>query len=272
MAGPEDSIDKLAERLDVLRGEVDALQLAAMKEATPWYKNASSIVALLALLFSFGTTLVSYNHTRAQDIQAMRSELRSLVQRLASLPKENLEIMKKYADDPMSINLVGGYINQENTMLSRQAAEIAQRLPADQVSSTEFQSIALALQNAYDIAGAVALYQKAVETAGGLNDEVAALRGRATCLFMLGKPDEGRVEYQKALGIFSRYPGYNDYVQVSTNVWTELSWASSEAGNAALTGQHIASAEALVSKLPPGPGTDQLRGQINQTKARTNTR
>jgi tetratricopeptide (TPR) repeat protein len=272
MAEPEDSINKLAERLDVLRGEVDALQLAAMQKATPWYKNASSLVALLALLFSFGTTLVSYNHTRAQDIQALRSDLRSLVQRLASLPKENLEIMKKYADDPMSINLVGGYINQENTMLARQAAEIVRRLPADQVSSTEYQSIALALQNSYDNAGAAALYEKAIETAGGLNDEVAALRGRANCLFISGKPEAGRQEYQKALAIFSHYPGYNDYVQVSTNVWTELSWAFSEAGNAELTGEHIARADALVSKLPPGPGTDQLRGQINQAKVKTNTR
>ncbi len=79
----------LIERIHSIKSEVDALQIAVMKQHAPWYKNIAVIVSIMALLFSFGTTYVSYNRTKTQDIQNSRSELRSLLQRIAVLPKEN---------------------------------------------------------------------------------------------------------------------------------------------------------------------------------------
>ena len=65
------------------------------------------------------------------------------LQRLEVGPKEKVETRKKYADDPGSINLVGGFINQENALLARQAAELAKRLPGNLVSGTEYYAIAV---------------------------------------------------------------------------------------------------------------------------------
>ena len=114
------------------------MQVAVTGQRTPWYKNVSTIISFAALAFSFGTTYVSYRRAETQDIQSMRQELRGILQRLAALPKENLDISKRYKEDPAAISLASGFINQENTLLSRQAAEIARKLPKDKVSATEY--------------------------------------------------------------------------------------------------------------------------------------
>jgi hypothetical protein len=106
-----------------------------------------------------------------------------------------------------------------------------------------------------------------------MNDEVAALRTFANIMFITGKPSEGRTTYQRALDLFSRYPNYDEFVKVSTHVWTELSWAASEAGSgqAELAGRHITSAEQYVSKPGPGPGKEMLEAQINQARTQFET-
>jgi tetratricopeptide (TPR) repeat protein len=156
-------------------------------------------------------------------------------------------------------------------LLARQAAEIAKKLPPQYVSATEYYSISVALQNAYNVEGAKELITKAIDVSTDLSDRVGALRMRANLLFITGQPDAGRVDYQRALNVFSDFnrDTYNEYTKKSTHVWTELGWAYSEANvgarDAAL--QHVANAEHHLSGLAPSPGADQLRNQINQTKA-----
>ena len=147
-------MSELEQKVDLMKREIDALQIAVTGHTTPWYKDVSTILSVVALMFSFGTTFVSYHRTTVQDIQSTRQELRGLLQRLAALPKENVDIYKKYADDSASMNVVGRLKNQEGTLLARQAAELAKKLPRDLVSSTEYYAIAIALQNSYDLAGA----------------------------------------------------------------------------------------------------------------------
>ena len=260
--------EELEQKVDLMKREVDALQIAIAGHTKPWYKNISTILSVVALLFSFGTTYVSYHRTAVQDVQSTRQELRGLLQRLAALPKENVDIYKKYADDPASMKIVGGLINQEGTLLARQAAELAKKLPGDLVSGTEYYSIAIALQNSYDLAGADEFLKYSIQAATDFNTEIAAIRSTAVLQFIQGRPESGRVEYQKALNIFSKYPGYDPFTMISTNVWTELAWAFSEAnlGLLALASQHIKSAKALVNGLPRGPGTDRLRADVSQAE------
>lgn len=115
-SGVQDMSDQPID-LHLLKKEVDALQVKILEQRTPWYKNISTIISLIALFFSFGTTFVSYNRTQIQDIQDRRVELRGLLQRLSTLPRENLEATKKYAGDPASASSIYGLINQENTLL-----------------------------------------------------------------------------------------------------------------------------------------------------------
>ena len=87
--------------------------------------------------------------------------------------------------------------------------------------------------------------------------------------FVTGNPDQGRVEFQKARAIFTRYPDFDQYTKASTNVWTELSWASSEAvaRRAELVQQHLSTAAGLVGELPFSPGAESLRAQVAQAKS-----
>jgi hypothetical protein len=189
------------------------------------------------------------------------------LQRLAALPKENVDIRKKYADDPAARSLISGFINQENALLARQAAELAQRLPANTVSGAEYFAVAVALQGAYDLVAAAEFLKHSVEATKDFNTEIAALRMAANLPFLQGHPESGGVEYQRALDIFSKCPGYDPFTRVSTNVWTGLAWAVSEASSALpLAKQHVENAGNLLNGLPRGPGLDMLTAQVQQAK------
>lgn len=268
MEQTEDPLERLNLEVRLLSGKVEVLQKTALEQTRPWYKQAPTLISILALLFSFGTTFVSERRTTAQEIHNSRIELRALLQRMAALPKENFEITQKYAQDPAAESLLAGYLNQENALLSRQAAEIAKKLPQDRVSATEYYAVALALQQSYNLASSEEFLQRALDSAKDFNDEIGVLRTKANLLFIMGKPEAGRVEYQKALDIFSKYPGYDNFTRGSTHIWTELGWSFAERnlGSMDLSTQHIANAERILATLPASPGTGQLRSQIEQAK------
>jgi hypothetical protein len=266
--------EAMAASLRALKQEVDALQIAFEKQDRPWYRDASTIIAVLALIFSFGTTWVSSRKADAQDVENQRIELRGLLQRLATLPKENLEAVQKYRADPGALGTIGGYINQENAFLSTQAAEIARQLPPGKVSPVEYYAIALALGNSYNLDGEKKFLSLCIQSGPDFNTEIAAVRTNAILLFLTGHPDAGRVEYQKALAIFDKndYAGYDEYTKISTHVRTQLSWAYSEysiRGGRATAEGHIKGADALVAALQPGPGREQLDAEILQTRQQT---
>jgi hypothetical protein len=263
--------EETAASLRTLKQEVDALQIAFEKQDRPWYRDVSTIIAVLALVFSFGTTWVSSRKADAQDVENQRIELRGLLQRLAMLPKENLDAMQKYRADPGALGTVAGYINQENAFLSAQAAEIARRLPPGKISAVEYYAIALALGNSYNLDGEKKFLSLCIQNASDFNTEIAAVRTNAILLFLTGHPDAGRVEYQKALAIFDKneYAGYDEFTKISTHVRTQLSWAYSEysiRGGRATAEGHIKGADGLVETLQPGPGREQLLAEIQQTK------
>ena len=270
-----ESVNKNSENQSVdlllLKKEVDALQIAIHSQKTPWYKNISTILSIIALLFSLGTTYVSNKRIESQDIQNARIELRGLLQRLVALPRENIEITKKYEKtDSNTLWSLGSYLNQENLLLARQAAEITKRLPPEYVSATEYYSIGGAMQLAYNIDAAHEFYTKAIDISTDLNDKVGALRMRANLLYLTGKSDAGRIDYEKALNIFSDFSKstYNEYTKKSTHIATELAWAYAEANNGSIDAaqKHISNAEGHLSGLKDSPGLNQLKSQINQAR------
>jgi tetratricopeptide (TPR) repeat protein len=208
-----------------------------------------------------------------QDIQSSRQEMRGLLQRLAALPKENVEIQRKYSDDPASMNMISGLINQENTLLVQQASELAKKLPRNLVSGSEYYSIAVALQAAYDLPQAEEFLEysiKSSQSSKDFNVNIGALRTAANLQFLKGQPEAGRVEYQRALNIFSEYPGYDSFTIMMTNLITELAWAYSEAsvGAYALANQHVQNGWATVRAMPTSPGSEMLKAMVSQAEDR----
>src|SRR3982750_4385024 len=97
--------ETLEERVETMKREIDALQIAAAEKSKPWYGNVSTLLSVIALVFSLGTTLVSYHRANLQGVHDARQELRGMLQRLSALPKENVEIGVKYANDQSARSL-----------------------------------------------------------------------------------------------------------------------------------------------------------------------
>jgi predicted negative regulator of RcsB-dependent stress response len=124
--------------------EIYSLKVALAKHERPWFRRSSVVISVLALLFSLGTTGVSYWHTHQQDIHDARSELRTLIQRLNHLPIEDLEYSRKYENEPKIYGRLSGLLNSENAVIAKQAADVIDRIPSN-VSATEYSAVANAL-------------------------------------------------------------------------------------------------------------------------------
>jgi len=261
-----------ASEVALLREQVSLLQIASAEKKKPFWQTPTNIVSALAFVFSLGTTAVSYVRTSRAEVHAARVELRGLLSRLAMLPREFAENAKKYETDASTRDLVGGQINQENSLLARQAAEIAARLPLDQMTATEAYSIGWALMGSLDNAGARVWAGRAIDTPGvGVNDLTAALRMRANLGFIMGQPEAGRVDYQRALKVFSDKTAndYTDFTIRSFHITTEIGWALSECGIGNVGGyaQHLAEAEKLLAGIPFSPGYNQVAGPLMALRA-----
>jgi tetratricopeptide (TPR) repeat protein len=205
--------------------EIDALQIEAAKTHKPWYLDVSVLISFLALLFSFGTTAVSYYRVRQQDIHDARTELRGLLQRLSAIPKENVEIQKNHTADVS--NLLLGMLNAESSLIANQADEVINRIP-DHVSAIEYVVVAQALILHGNVGEAQKLFERAVSVARNPYEEFAAVRGYAQLLFTTGNPEAGREMFRRALNINEKYPTIFSYQLQYNNAETEFAWASSE--------------------------------------------
>jgi hypothetical protein len=136
---PESTTDPgdVQAQLAMMKREIDALQVTVAETTRPWYKQASILIAALALLFSFGTTYYSAEQTRKADIHNAKVELRELIQQLTELPQRNVDLNSKYADNPSALLVASGLINTQQIVLAKQAVDIIDDIP-EEVSSTEY--------------------------------------------------------------------------------------------------------------------------------------
>ena len=251
--------------MHAMQGEIDALQVALGKKDQGWYRDPAVVISVLALVFSFGTTAVSYYRTRRQDLHDARTELRVLIQRLSALPRENAELMQRYSEHPLTAGMFSALVNQENALIAKQAAEVVDRIRAH-VSATEYLAVANALNASGIFPAASVLYERAVAAARDVNDAANALRTYAASLFQAGDPGRGRIQFQMALNIFSKYPTPNAAYVASTHIVTERSWAQTEfaSGSPQDAKAHLEKAAWYAAQLPPGEFTDQLNSQIRE--------
>jgi len=265
MPAPAVSIE---DRLDIMKKEIDEIQIAMAAKSKPWYKNLATWLSLIALAFSVGSTTFTFARNYYADIQSSRKELRGLLQRLSALPKENLEAMQKYEAKPGLAWQISSMIGQENVIVGRSAAEIARQLPKKYVSAAECQAIALALQSGYDLDSADEFLSRALQTNPDFNTELAALRMSASLQLLRRGPEAGRVQYERALGIFERRPNSDKFVREMTAVQTYINWAYAEAPYSyADAMKRIDEAQKIVDAQDPSPGHDMLLKQVREAKS-----
>jgi hypothetical protein len=258
-----DTIANIQQSISVINKELAA---TSAKADRPWYHDPSLIIALLALLFSFGTTAVSYIRANQQDIHDKRAELRSLILRLNQLPRENLEYSKKYEGEPLIAGGISGLLNGENALVAKQAADVMSSMPGN-VSASEYLSVAAALINSGLSETAMKLIKLALPVSNDVNDEVALLRNYAGLLFSAGDLEGGREKFKTALMIFSKYPTTNQYYVETTNALTEMYWAQYEAvaRQCPYAKSHVAQAYSHLSVLSPG-SYENYKSQVDQVQ------
>src|SRR4029078_970909 len=66
----------------------DPVKFFSLVQSSKKRWDVSTTIAVLAFLFSFGTTIVSYVQANNQDTSSAKAELRTLLQRLAGIAKE----------------------------------------------------------------------------------------------------------------------------------------------------------------------------------------
>jgi tetratricopeptide (TPR) repeat protein len=259
--------DDVQAQLTTMKSKIDALQIGMAEKSRPWYKQAATMIALAALLFSGVTTWYSEKRIHEQDIHSARQELSQLIQRLGALPKENLELRETYSKDPVARAALSGLLSQENDLLAKRAAEIIDTLPPRRVSAIEYHAVASALTQSGVYDRSLQMIQRGLGVADDANDRTALLRNYAQLLYETGDLAGGQAKFQEALDIFKRYPVSVTWYVDSTHAITELLWAQNEIGQrrCAEAQAHVQRAADHISRVR----SDRwgLAGQLRQTQA-----
>lgn len=268
-AGSDDPIDALrmefAQQLDQLDQEIDAVQIAVAERRRPWYQDVAVMIAVLTFLFSMATTLFAYAQASEQRVQNDRVALRQLVQRLSELGRQNAELVLQTNNS--ASGLLSSFIQAENALLAKQAAELIKRIP-QHTSASEYVLVANAMASSNLFDRSLELYIEAERSIQDANDAVAVYRGQAAILYSLGRYDEGAAAYQRSLAVFKQFPSYGQAYEERFHIQTELTWFYSElyqtrCGEAVA---HIQEAERRVVLLPNPGVPDPLVAQVQQAR------
>jgi hypothetical protein len=92
------------------------------------------------------------------------------------LPVENIEIGKKYPNDPGIQSALSGLLNNENALVAKQAADVISTIP-NNVGAEEYLNVANALTQSSINDRALKLYKAGLLASVDVNDEVNILRG-----------------------------------------------------------------------------------------------
>jgi tetratricopeptide (TPR) repeat protein len=235
-----------------IKEEVDALQVHVMKMDKPWYQDGSSIVAILALVFSLATTYLAFDRESRLDQQADRTELRTLIQRLGALPRENFELLQKYVNNPLYVQL-SGMLNGEALILTNQAIDIMQRIP-ELVSASERLALAASLiQTGRTNEAQEQTRLAALDPRASALDLVVAYRNLGVHAFASGRVAQGRSHFREALNVFAaRSDSTSPQFELYTNMITEMYWSQQEAiaQRCSEAGDHLDRAEQLLNQNP----------------------
>ncbi len=261
--------DALSEKLQEL--EVKVTGLSALAETKkPWYLEGSTIVAALALLFSFGTTLVSYKKAIEQEYIASRVELRSVMERLSELTLRHSEMLLEQKDNPAVTAQLSAQMNAENLSLSNQADAIISRIEnssagKDKILDVEFLTVAAALSSSFQHKKAETLMEEALKRSRDATTEAGALRSLAGISLYFNEVDKARAYMLEARNIYdkNKYSGDATINKDVTNATTEIQWANMEffVGNCTEARAHHAEGIGLLRAIPDSQVKSQLSAQ-----------
>ncbi len=271
----DERLNSLEDQVVLLKREVDALQIESMSSKKPWYREVVTLVAFAALLFSFGTTAVSYYRTALQDVRASRLELRELIKEITSIPEKHAKMLINFKE-PLTIAELSAQLNNRNLVLAKQAASVIEKIENStfgrgSVLDVEYTAVATALGNSLQFERAGKYHEEAAKHSNDPSSAAGAIRAQAGVALARGNSDEMRILMQKAQEIFnnSQFRSADRITKDVTNATTALQWgwAELQLGECDLASNHINKAEPLILRIPQGALKEQLAGQLREQRS-----
>jgi len=207
--------------LEDLRSEIlDLKGVMGNKNRGAVRSKISSWLAIIAIVFSLGTTAISAYNSYREDIRANRREAREIIQRLQALPAEQFDLMSKYKNSADG-QALSAMLIAENVLLA------IERYP-DSFTSVEYFAVAGALAIAnINTDKALAFYKKALEIADDANEYISTLNKMAQLHYNKGNFDEGGKCYQLGTEAWEKYEESDIIFKLTIDAQTYLNWSSS---------------------------------------------
>ncbi len=259
-AGQADDLLRLELQLCEARTELDAVK-EELRDKTPWYRQMSGIISVLAFALSMLSSLYSCQRDLDEEKQQARASLNVLSQRLLALPKENFELLQKYKDDVNALSNLPPLLNTENITLINSMKELVSKFPGVATDSDKF-VLASALWNSWRVPEAMAIYSDLADRATDPNVTVASLRNLGIYYLAKGRENEGRATFEKAIGMFaSKFKNEDPITKTSFNRYTYLGWAGAEVAqhHCDAAAEALAKAAELIEGTPTAPNDIMLQ-------------
>jgi len=267
-----EEIQYLRKEISFLEQEIRDVRGKFESRNKPWYLETSTILSALALLFSFGTTFVSYYKAAQEEVLSAKTQLGDLIAEIANLPQENTEILLKYQNDPNTMALLNSQINAKNLSLGSQADSIIDRIESSifgrgRVQDIEYYTVGNAMIGSYQFKKAKDLIVKSLEHSRSGTQATTALRSLSAIELAFGNISSARKYLEEALLVFNdrRFSEESDLTKATTNTVTLIQWAGFELqqGNCKRHSELIDNAKVMMSKVPQSSVAQQMNSQID---------
>jgi tetratricopeptide (TPR) repeat protein len=217
----------LQQQMLTIKQEVDALQIQMAKVRAPWYRDVNVLVAIGALILTAFTAYVSIRHTRLQDIENAKGDLRELIREISTISAQAAEIGAQYEDNPQGGLLAGSLLNSDKIVLANQAADIIDEIP-DHVSAAEYYSVGFAVASIGNFERAIELYARGIEIADDRWSAVATRSGLALSHFAAGDLEAGRRAFEGAIHSGDDFTDANSAARQWESAFAHFKWSEAE--------------------------------------------
>jgi hypothetical protein len=180
--------------LDLLAKRVDLLEIASHEKTRPWYRQPSTIVAVIALLISLVTTIYTQSASKQESIRSKKEELRKLVLNLIEVHQSmRKRVVSPDGQDPQAVVF-------QHRVLLRSALRLVKQIP-DEVSSSEYVILSQEVQTVGETSEAERYLRKAVDASASTLEKAQTLIWLGNFYFEFGPKhslDKGRDAFQRA--------------------------------------------------------------------------
>lgn len=233
--------------------EIDVLQIELARTRRPFYRDPAVVVAVLALVASVLATYLSTTSSATDRLIQERVRLTTLVQGVADTKLKQGQLAAELGEKAPIVTVAAiGPMLDEGSFLIHQ-------LEGTPYVSTPYEKMVIAtgyvdVNEPATAADLLILAENEARSQGQqVTQKLDAARLLAVALFQVGRPEDGRAAYRRALGYAAQASqGYDQGLRAAFLYETNSKWAWAElrANNCAGVREHAAAARADLATFP----------------------